>query len=110
MMVEALPWLAAALGGGGRVLVHCRQGKSRSAAVVAAHLLRSTPTPPEPTASAAAASTYRYSLRSAAWAEAGPGAAALEEVLQRMRHARPIVAPNAGFMGQLRDRPWDRGG
>ena len=91
MMVEALPWLAAALGGGGRVLVHCQQGKSRSAAVVAAHLLRSAPP-------------------AAAEATAADAVAAVDSVLLRMRRARPMVAPNAGFMTQLRERPWDKSG
>jgi len=36
VMVKALPFIASAISGGGRVLVHCEQGKSRSASVVAA--------------------------------------------------------------------------
>jgi len=40
-MVEALPFIAEALAAGGRVLVHCEQGQSRSASVVAAHLMSS---------------------------------------------------------------------
>lgn len=35
----ALPWLRDALSGGGRVLVHCERGASRSASVVVAHLM-----------------------------------------------------------------------
>ena len=89
MMEEALPWLAAALEGGGRVLVHCQQGKSRSAAVVAAYLLRSAPA-------------------AAAEATAADALAAVDAVLLRMRRARPMAAPNAGFMDQLRARPWDK--
>merc|ERR1719379_1309207 len=41
VMMEALPFIAEALAAGGRVLVHCEQGQSRSASVVAAHLMSS---------------------------------------------------------------------
>ena len=37
---SALDFMAAALAGGGAVLVHCAQGVSRSAAVATAHLMR----------------------------------------------------------------------
>jgi len=39
VMREALPFVADAVAGGGRVLVHCEQGRSRSASVVIAHLM-----------------------------------------------------------------------
>ena len=35
----ALPFISAAQGSGGKVLVHCNQGRNRSVAIVAAHLL-----------------------------------------------------------------------
>lgn len=38
VMVEALTFISGALGDGGRVLVHCEQGRSRSGSVVVAHL------------------------------------------------------------------------
>lgn len=68
---EALPFIAAALASGGRVLVHCEQGQSRSASVVIAHILRTT---------------------------AGMG---LAEALDVVKSQRPLVRPNLGFMGQL---------
>jgi len=40
VMREALPFIGTALAGGGRILVHCDRGASRSASVVAAHLMR----------------------------------------------------------------------
>lgn len=40
VMKLALPFIEGAIGGGGRVLVHCEQGRSRSASVVIAHLMR----------------------------------------------------------------------
>mmetsp|Transcript_823 Transcript_823/g.2675 ORF Transcript_823/g.2675 Transcript_823/m.2675 type:complete len:122 (-) Transcript_823:11-376(-) len=40
VMRVALPFLAAALRSGGRVLVHCDRGASRSASVVIAHLMQ----------------------------------------------------------------------
>lgn len=40
VMQKALPFISSALESGGRVLVHCEQGKSRSASVVIAHLMR----------------------------------------------------------------------
>jgi len=41
VMAKALPFIVDALAGGGRVLVHCEQGRSRSASVVVAHLMQS---------------------------------------------------------------------
>lgn len=40
VMQQALPFIAEALAEGGRVLVHCEQGKSRSASVVVSYLCR----------------------------------------------------------------------
>lgn len=40
VMERALPFIADAVKSGGRILVHCEQGRSRSASVVIAHLMR----------------------------------------------------------------------
>ncbi|XP_040465349.1 protein phosphatase Slingshot homolog 3 isoform X1 [Falco naumanni] len=56
--------------GGGRVLVHCRMGLSRSAATVLA-----------------------YAMKEFGWP--------LERALRHVRHCRPGVLPNPGFMRQL---------
>ena len=58
--------------GGGGVLVHCMQGRSRSATLVAAFLVRSG------------------------------RAATLDAAAQAIVAARPIVSPNAGFVARLR--------
>merc|ERR1712083_723615 len=39
VMKSALPFIAGALSAGGRVLVHCQHGRSRSASVVVAHVM-----------------------------------------------------------------------
>ncbi|XP_042641587.1 protein phosphatase Slingshot homolog 3 isoform X2 [Tyto alba] len=56
--------------GGGRALVHCRMGLSRSAATVLA-----------------------YAMKEFGWP--------LERALRHVRHCRPGVLPNPGFMRQL---------
>lgn len=56
--------------GGGRALVHCRMGLSRSAATVLA-----------------------YAMKEFGWP--------LERALRHVRHCRPSVLPNPGFMRQL---------
>ncbi|KAM9278092.1 LOW QUALITY PROTEIN: protein phosphatase Slingshot homolog 3 [Morus bassanus] len=56
--------------GGGRALVHCRMGLSRSAATVLA-----------------------YAMKEFGWS--------LERALRHVRHCRPGVLPNPGFMRQL---------
>ncbi|XP_074697849.1 protein phosphatase Slingshot homolog 3 isoform X2 [Strix aluco] len=56
--------------GGGRALVHCRMGLSRSAATVLA-----------------------YTMKEFGWP--------LERALRHVRHCRPGVLPNPGFMRQL---------
>lgn len=68
---EALPFIRAALSTGGRVLVHCEQGQSRSTSVVIAHILRSTP---------------------------GMGAG---EAFALVKSQRPLARPNSGFWNQL---------
>lgn len=55
---------------GGRALVHCRMGLSRSAATVLA-----------------------YAMKEFGWS--------LERALRHVRHCRPGVLPNPGFMRQL---------
>lgn len=55
---------------GGRALVHCRMGLSRSAATVLA-----------------------YAMKEFGWP--------LERALRHVRHCRPGVLPNPGFMRQL---------
>jgi len=68
---EALSFIHAALSSGGRVLVHCEQGQSRSASVVIAHILRTTPS------------------------------MGLGEALALVKSQRPLARPNPGFMKQL---------
>eukprot|EP00927_Polykrikos_kofoidii_P061579 TRINITY_DN56408_c0_g1_i1.p1 TRINITY_DN56408_c0_g1~~TRINITY_DN56408_c0_g1_i1.p1 ORF type:complete len:274 (-),score=36.80 TRINITY_DN56408_c0_g1_i1:14-835(-) len=68
---EALPFIHVALSSGGRVLVHCEQGQSRSASVVVAYILRTT---------------------------SGMG---VGEALDMVKSQRPLARPNPGFMEQL---------
>ncbi|XP_057712536.1 dual specificity phosphatase 28 [Corythoichthys intestinalis] len=55
---------------GGRCLVYCKNGRSRSAAVCAAYLMKHRRLP-------------------------------LADALQKVKAARPVIAPNAGFLEQL---------
>jgi protein-tyrosine phosphatase len=64
--------IAGHAGGGGRVLVHCAAGVSRSASVLAAHLLLAHPE------------------------------MSLDDALARIRQARSVIQPNARFMADLR--------
>ena len=69
------------LSAGGRALVHCTMGVSRSAAVCAAYAIR-----------------HRPSLLGAS-----PGAApSVEAALSLLRENRSVVDPNPGFLAQLR--------
>jgi len=68
----ALDFIASALGAGGRVLVACEAGVSRSAAVALAHLIR----------------------------EEG-GEAPVEAQLAELQRVYPAAEPNEGFMAQL---------
>lgn len=71
---QALPFIDGALAGGGRVLVHCERGASRSVSVVCAHLMR-----------------------------ASGGTLALADALDAVRAQRPCAQPNAGFLAQLEE-------
>ena len=75
-MNAALPFIASALEAGGKVLVHCERGVSRSASVVAAFLMDMDPA-------------------------LTPSAA-----VERVRACRPCVKPNPGFLAQLEARRW----
>ena len=72
----ALSFIQEALGieGGGKVLVHCQAGKSRSVAVVIAHLMKAAP---------------RHAPLSA------------EEALEKVKAVIPDAQPNEGFWAQL---------
>lgn len=67
-------FISDALATGGRVLVHCQAGRSRSAAVVCAYLMRTSETP----------------MRAAA-------------ALRTVQQVRPWAQPNPSFMLQLRE-------
>ena len=71
-MDGALDFIGTALGNGGRVLVHCAGGTSRSGAVVLAHVL------------------------------ATRAAATVDEALALIQARRPTVGPNWGFLEQLK--------
>ena len=76
-MHAALPFIASAIEEGGRVLVHCERGASRSASVVTAYLMASQHGPSD-----------------------------LQSTLETIKAARPCVRPNEGFMSQLKRRRW----
>lgn len=71
---EALPFIESALGkeDGGKVLVHCEKGASRSVSVVCAYLMRES-----------------------------RGALTLADALDRVKTLRPCAQPNGGFLRQL---------
>lgn len=68
---QAVEFITKALESGGRVLIHCAMGKSRSVTVAVAFLISKYP-------------------------DLTPTAA-----LEKIREARPIAEPNEGFMKQL---------
>jgi len=81
--------------GGGRVLVHCAGGGSRSAAVVIAYMLHAKA---RGTVSASSMSANGGgSEGSAALSSLGTVAGALAH----LKNVRPVVAPNWGFLEQL---------
>ena len=75
VLERALPFIQRALDANRRILVHCMAGQSRSAAVVVAHMV-------------------------IAGAE-GARAVTVQDALQAVRQARPLVQPNPNFMRQL---------
>ena len=79
VMQRALPFITEAIASGGRVLVHCEQGVSRSATVVCAHLMLTS----------------------------GAAQMSASEALATVRQHRPSARPNAGFMQQLDRREWE---
>lgn len=70
LFYRTLEWIQAAIDSGGCVLVHCREGVSRSATMVIAYLM------------------WRFSL-------------SFDAGHDRIRKARPICNPNAGFTCRL---------
>lgn len=70
---KALPIITERLIAGGRVLVHCEKGISRSAAVMMAFLIQEG------------------------------HATSVDEALAKLRESRPCVEPNIGFVTQLED-------
>lgn len=76
VMLVALPFVRDALAQGGRVLVHCDRGQSRSASVVAAYFMHSR------------------------------GDVSVDEALATVAKQRPCVRPNRGFLRQLAERAW----
>jgi hypothetical protein len=88
---------------GARVLVHCERGASRSASVVAAHLMA--------TAALAGGAASGGSAFSAGAASRGSGSGSgsvdgvsmgADEILAMMREQRGCVQPNPGFLSYLR--------
>lgn len=76
--------------GGNRVLIHCAQGVSRSAAVAAAYLMTASAT------SAAAPAAPQHAKQAAASAPLAPA-----DALSVLRRAWPASCPNSGFEAQL---------
>mmetsp|Transcript_54378 Transcript_54378/g.90222 ORF Transcript_54378/g.90222 Transcript_54378/m.90222 type:complete len:344 (+) Transcript_54378:23-1054(+) len=68
----ALPFIHAALQTGGRVLVHCERGASRSVSVVVSYMIATS-----------------------------KGKLTLAEALANVKARRPCAQPNIGFLGQL---------
>ena len=73
VLEKALPFMRAALEGGGKVLVHCEQGLSRSASVVCAHLMVQSDQP------------------------------TLLDALMSVKAQRQRAQPNRGFVTQLKE-------
>merc|ERR1711998_124961 len=71
---QTQPFIEKALSTGGRVLVHCERGASRSVSVVCAHLMC-----------------------------ASDGQLPLADALDRVKLQRPCAQPNCGFLKQLQD-------
>jgi predicted protein tyrosine phosphatase len=80
----ALPFIARAIEQGGRVLVHCDRGASRSVSVVLAHLLQLS----DAMSDAGHARQFR----------------SVDDALRYVKGCRPCAAPNPGFMAQLNER------
>lgn len=68
---KCLKFIAECILSGGKVLVHCFAGKSRSATICAAYMMATE-------------------------------GVSLDEALEHIRGARPIINPNSGFVAQLR--------
>jgi len=82
-------------GGGSKMLVHCAQGVSRSAAVAAAYLMAASAAPAAP----AAATPPQQPQRRAGASSSEP--LSPDAALAVLRRACPAAAPNTGFMEQL---------
>jgi len=98
---ESGAWIEKALNEGGGVLVHCAMGKSRSATIIIAYLLRksyrqmqNSPTPKD-------LSTQTASLSIAPDNPRYSHPHTVTSALSLLRESRPIVEPNEGFMKQL---------
>jgi len=102
---ETAPFIEAALRGGGRVLVHCERGASRSVSVVCAHLMRAG-------APSGGASAGGSGVSGGGGGGAGgcSGAAAagvtLADALDAVKLQRPCAQPNCGFLRQLEQMNW----
>ena len=68
---ECMDYIHGCRSSGGKVLVHCLAGRSRSASIVAAYLMVENK-------------------------------CSVDEALAQLRHVRPWIAPNPGFMNMLR--------
>ena len=111
-LLEALPFLEEALAEpGGRILIHCEAGQSRSATVVVAAImanvgqLASFVLPPAATMRCACAAAAADDDDDTEDATTG-GGMSVTSALLLVRAQRPCIRPNDGFLACLRRAAW----